>query len=86
MLTPLLLDIMATMGLHVFADGLYLSAEESSVKSSLPPTAYIWLLKTAQPRCLRRVDMGAIAVHAFFRGSYRSTVFNGLCPSDPPMA
>ena len=37
-LTPLLLDIIATIGLQVLVAGLYRSAEESSVQSSLPPT------------------------------------------------
>ena len=37
-LTPLLLDIMATMGLHVLVAGLYRSADDNSVQSSRPPT------------------------------------------------
>ena len=42
------------------------------------------LLLVGQPT--RGVDIGAIDVHAFFRGSYRSTVFNGHWPSEPPIA
>lgn len=37
--TPERRDIIATMGLQVLVAGLYLSAEESSVQSSRPPTA-----------------------------------------------
>lgn len=38
-LTPLLRDVIATMGLQVFVCGLYLSAEDNSMQSSRPPTA-----------------------------------------------
>ena len=65
---------MATTGCHVFECGLYLSALLSSVVSSLPPTAYIMLLYTATPKCLRLVPMGATGVQRFVLGSYLSTV------------
>ena len=39
LLTPLLLELMATIGLHVLVFGLYRSADDSSVASSRPPTA-----------------------------------------------
>lgn len=84
--TPLRLEVMATMGLHVLVCGLYRSALDNSMQSSRPPTAYIKLLNTAQPRCLRLVDIGETCDHLFCRGSYRSTVVNGDWPSDPPIA
>ena len=45
LLTPLLLDIMATIGLQVLVAGLYLSAEDNSVQSSRPPTKHKFLLE-----------------------------------------
>lgn len=37
--TPLRLDVIATIGLHVFVCGLYRSADDNSIQSSRPPTA-----------------------------------------------
>lgn len=71
--TPDLLEPIATTGLHWFVFGLNLSAELNSVASSLPPTAYKYELYTAQPRCFRRVPIGATGVHLFIRASYLST-------------
>ena len=73
LLTPLLLDVIATTGCHVLVWGLYLSALLSSEESSRPPTAYIMLLYTATPRCFLCVPMGDTLVHVLERGSYRST-------------
>ena len=73
LLTPLLLDVIATTGCHVLVWGLYLSALLSSEESSRPPTAYIMLLYTATPRCFLCVPIGDTLVHVFERGSYRST-------------
>lgn len=39
MLTPLRLDVIATIGLQVFVCGLYRSADDNSMQSSRPPTA-----------------------------------------------
>ena len=44
------------------------------------------LLKTCEPKCFLRVDIGAINVHVFLAGSYLSTELRGHCPSDPPIA